>query len=147
MDVLAVEERLTVQRKLLCGREEEIALLEDALKEPCQEEGTTYYLRAVMEPLICEWDRLSEPEIQACLTGYFVDDLNDSLSDIAASTEKEHHLIITLDALEKPPHGNDKDWFLEKLLPKLKKHCGLSLALTRNFPLSGDGRAAFSPMK
>lgn len=105
MDVLAVEERLTVQRKLLCGREEEIALLEDALKEPCQEEGTTYYLRAVMEPLICEWDRWSELEIRACLTSYFVDDLNDSLSDIAAFTEKEHHLIITLDALEKRPHG------------------------------------------
>ena len=282
MDVLAVEERLAVQRKLLCGREEEIALLEDALKEPCQEEGTIYYfygrsgvgksklceyarllsqkvqenipkdhvrkllhldvteesgeaqtvrrlyrelacssprftfpryetanrylfeltkkaeyqmdwaagngrllrmgsslssmalgllgvdlpigaaeqfvkeqlcqermddLRAIMEPLICEWDRWSEPEIRACLTSYFVDDLNDSLSDISAFTEKEHHLIITLDAFEKRPQSNGKDWFLDKLLPKLKKHYGLSLALMRNFPLSGDGRAAFSPMK
>lgn len=75
-------------------------------------------LWSVLEPLLQQWGQLSEPDIRSRLTGYYVEDLNDSLADIAVFTEREHHLIITLDAFEKRPRSGE-DWFLEKLLPKI----------------------------
>ena len=60
-------ERLTAQRELLCGREREITLLEDALKEPCREEGTIYdfYGRSgVGKSKLCEYARLLSQKAQ-----------------------------------------------------------------------------------
>lgn len=104
-------------------------------------------LRAQLEPLIQKWDRLMEKNIRPRLIEYFVEDLNESLAEIAAFREEEHHLIITLDAFEKRPRSGGKDWFLEKLIPNMKKTLWFVFGTDEEIPSMKDLCGSFHPRR
>lgn len=61
--------------------------------------------------------------IASNLTQYWIDDVNETLSDINDShntIDFHHHLIFTLDSFEqRPKYEYEEDWFVSKLIPHI----------------------------
>lgn len=91
-----------------------------------------------MESFFQRLDEMTVESIASQLTSYFVQDLNDSLAEIANFAEEEHNLIIILDAFEKRPRRASEDWFLKKLITQLKKSLWLIFGIDEKLPIQRD---------